>query len=157
MSGLEGQKFTHDVTERLSYYLFAAVSDRRPNYRTAQIEMKETCKKCHTSPRIDAFYKEAESVVGSVNEYVGKADAVMKALREEKLLTPAPMDEPIELLHFDLWHYGGRTAKHGAFMGGADFVQWHGFYEVYSKLRELERMAGEIREKRSREAGADAK
>src|SRR5580704_4743777 len=52
MSGLEGQKFTHDVTERLSYYLFAAVSDRRPNFRTGQTEMKETCKKCHTTPRI---------------------------------------------------------------------------------------------------------
>ena len=37
-------------------------------------------------------------------------------------------------------------------MGGADFVQWHGFYEVVSKLRELERMAGEIREKKAREA-----
>ncbi len=37
MSGLEGQKFTHDVTERLSYYLFAAVSDKRPNYLQCRI------------------------------------------------------------------------------------------------------------------------
>jgi hypothetical protein len=157
MSGLEGQKFTHDVTERLSYYLFAAISDKRPNFQTGQTEMKETCKKCHTSPRIETFYKEAESVVGSVNEYVGKANDLMKKLRDEKLLTPDPMDEPIELVHFDLWHYGGRTAKHGAFMGGADFVQWHGFYEVVSKLRELERMAAEVREKKADEAEPRAK
>jgi len=54
----------------------------------------------------------------------------------------------IELLYFDLWHYGGRTAKHGAFMGGADFVQWHGFYDVYNKMRELDRMAAELRKEK---------
>jgi hydroxylamine dehydrogenase len=127
MSGLEGQKFTHDVTERLSYFLFADVSGKRPNFQFAQTNMKETCNKCHTTGKIDTYYKDAEAVVASTNEAVGKASEIIKKLRAEGLLTPDPMDEPIELLYFDLWHYGGRTAKHGAFMGGADFVQWHGF------------------------------
>ena len=48
-------------------------------------------------------------------------------------------------MHFDLWHYYGRTAKHGAFMGGADFVQWHGFYEINVKLAELKKQAEELR------------
>jgi hypothetical protein len=43
-----------------------------------------------------------------------------------------------------MWHYDGRTAKHGAFMGGADFVQWHGAYELTSKLAELKSRAAEI-------------
>jgi hypothetical protein len=72
----------------------------------------------------------------------------MKKARDEWLLTPDPFDEPIELLYFDLWHYGGRTAKHGAFMGGADFVQWHGFYDVYNKSRELAKMADELRKEK---------
>jgi hypothetical protein len=148
MSGLEGQKFTHDVTERLSYYLFADVSAKRPDFQVAQTNMKETCQKCHTTPRVEAFYKDAEAVLASTNEAVGKAAEVMKKLRADGLLTPDPMDEPIELLYFDLWHYGGRTAKHGAFMGGADFVQWHGFYEVYNKSRELARAADELRKER---------
>ena len=38
---------------------------------------------------------------------------------------------------FDFWHYYGRTAKHGAFMGGADFVQWHGNYELLLHQVEL--------------------
>ena len=46
---------------------------------------------------------------------------------------------------FDLWHYYGRTAKHGAFMGGADFVQWHGNYELVAKSVELRQMAEELR------------
>ncbi len=145
MSGLEGEKFTHDVTERLSYFLFASVSDRRPKFEEGQKNMKAICLKCHTAPRIDEFYKDAEAVVDSTNTLVEEADAIMAGLREDGLLTPEPFDEPIEYLHFDLWHYGGRTAKHGAFMGGADFVQWHGYYEVVSKMTELKKSAEDIR------------
>jgi hypothetical protein len=66
---------------------------------------------------------------------------IVSGLRQEGLLTPEPFDEPIEFVAFDFWHYYGRTAKHGAFMGGADFVQWHGNYEILSHLVELESMA----------------
>ncbi|HEY2092196.1 MAG TPA: hypothetical protein VGJ81_09920 [Thermoanaerobaculia bacterium] len=54
-----------------------------------------------------------------------------------------PFDEPAEFLYFNMWHYDGRTAKHGAFMGGADFVQWHGNYELATKLVELKKAAAE--------------
>lgn len=148
MSGLENLKVTHDTTERLSYWLFAEVSDRRPAAQQGQINMKETCLKCHTRPRVDRFYEEAEAVVESTNGLVREAGDVMAKLREEGLLTPEPFDEPIEFLYFDLWHYFGRTAKHGAFMGGADFVQWHGFYELVNKMAEIRRQAGELRERR---------
>ena len=81
----------------------------------------------------------------------------MKKLRDEKLLTPDPFDEPIEFVHFDLWHYFGRTAKHGAFMGGADFVQWHGFYEMNVKLIEMKKLAEELRAARRENPRARAK
>ncbi|MHB1559566.1 MAG: multiheme c-type cytochrome [Isosphaeraceae bacterium] len=145
MSGLEGQKVTHDVTERLSYWLFAATSEKRPTYAQGQANMKDTCLKCHTTPRIEQYYKDAEAVVASTNALVKQADDLMKGLRDEKLLTPDPFDEPIDYVYFDLWHYFGRTAKHGAFMGGADFVQWHGFYEMNVKLVELKKQAEELR------------
>jgi hypothetical protein len=106
--------------------------------------MKSICLKCHANPGIIKFYSEAERVVRSTNTLVKEAEAVMKRLNDKKLLTPEPFDEPIEYLYFDLWHYGGRTAKHGAFMGGADFVQWHGTYEVVQKLQELKSLAEEI-------------
>jgi hydroxylamine dehydrogenase len=154
MSGLEGQKVTHDVTERLSYWLFAPTSEKRPTYQQGQVNMKETCLKCHTTPRIDQFYKEAEAVLASTNALVEQANGIIDGLRKEKLLTPEPFDEPIEFVHFDLWHYYGRTAKHGAFMGGADFVQWHGFYEMNVKLVELKKQAEELRAAR-REKGEE--
>ncbi len=151
LSGLEGLKTTHDTTERLSFFLFAPVSTRRPNGDRGQIEMKEVCSKCHARSRIDAFYASAERVVAATNEKVKEATAVMDALRAEGRLTPKPFDEPIEFTEFDLWHYYGRTAKHGAFMGGADFVQWHGNYELSRLRNEIDHTAAELR---ARAAGA---
>ena len=145
MSGLEGMKFTHDVTERLSYWLFAPISQKRPGYERGQNEMQETCLKCHTKGIVEKVYAEAETVVEATNAKVNEAKEIMHQLREEGLLTPAPFDEPIEFVYFDYWHYFGRTAKHGAFMGGADFVQWHGNYELLLKLVEMKEMAAELR------------
>jgi len=147
MSGLEGMKVTHDTTERLSWFLFAPVSTKRPNYERGQSEMKEVCLNCHTRPRIDAFFTLAEQVLQTTNEKVQNATAIVATLRKEGRLTPQPFDEPIEFDEFDLWHYYGRTAKHGAFMGGADFVQWHGNYEILLKTVELEHAAAELRSK----------
>jgi hypothetical protein len=152
MSGIEGEAMTHNVGDRLSYYLFEPVSDRRPSYLSKQTAMKTTCLKCHTNPQILKFYGEAQSVVKAANRLVKEADDIMKELREANLLTPEPFDEPIELIHFDLWHYGGRTAKHGAFMGGADFVQWHGYYVVVSKLTELKAAAADLQRTRTQAA-----
>lgn len=152
MSGLEGQGVTHDVTERLSYWLFAEISEKRPTYAQGQAQMKEICLKCHTTGHVDRFYEEAEAVLVDTNRKVAEGMRIVADLRAEGLLTPAPFDEPIEFVAFDFWHYYGRTAKHGAFMGGADFVQWHGNYELEALRVELEEMAREIRE----EHGADA-
>jgi hypothetical protein len=145
MSGLEGLKITHDVTERLSWYLFAPISTKRPNGDQGQIQMKEVCLKCHAKTGIDTFFSNAEKVLLSTNEKVATAMTIVKKLREDGYLTPKPFDDMIEFTEFDLWHYYGRTSKHGAFMGGADFVQWHGNYEMLRLTRELERGAEEIR------------
>src|SRR6185295_11934594 len=99
--------------------------------------------KCHTRVRIDQFYGEAEAVLANTNQTVQQAKAIMDRLYADGKLTKAPFDEPIEYLYFNMWHYDGRTAKHGAFMGGADFVQWHGNYELVSKLTELKHAAAE--------------
>ena len=57
----------------------------------------------------------------------------------------AVLAAPIDFVYFDLWHYDGRTSKHGAFMGGADFVQWHGNYPMLQKTVQLKEMAAELR------------
>jgi hypothetical protein len=151
MSGIGGQKFTHDTSERLSYQLFAAVSKRRPGAVAAQNAMKDVCNTCHAKSRTDRFYAEAESVVADTNRKIEAGLTVVTRLRREGLLTPEPFDEPIEFTAFDFWHYYGRTAKHGAFMGGADFVQWHGNYELLLHQVELEAQAEELERRHARD------
>ena len=43
MSGINGLGITHDPSERLSYYLADAISEKRPNYAAAQAKMKQVC------------------------------------------------------------------------------------------------------------------
>jgi hypothetical protein len=147
MSGINGMKVTHNPGERLSWYLADAVSKQRPNYLAAQTNMKQICNQCHSETLIDRVYTQAEQVVASTNGKVGKSQAVIAALRKDGVLGAKPFQTPIDFLAFDLWHYDGRTSKHGAFMGGADFVQWHGNYELLKKQIQLESMAEELRGK----------
>lgn len=145
MSGLNGLKVTHDPSERLSYYLANAITTKRPNFEQAQENMKQVCNQCHTRPLIDGVYKQAEDVVANTNQKVQTAKDIMDGLRKDDVLTGAPFSNPIDFVYFDLWHYDGRTSKHGAFMGGADFVQWHGNYPIQAKLVELKTTADEMR------------
>lgn len=148
MSGLGDLAPTHDTTTRLSYFLFAPISEPRPNHERNEAEMKDLCNQCHTGDHTDAFYADAEAVLHATNEKVSAAEKIIDDLRAEGLLTPEPFDEKIEFVYFDLWHYYGRTAKHGAYMGGPDYVQWHGNYELLAKTIELEEMAEKIRKEK---------
>jgi hydroxylamine dehydrogenase len=145
MSGLNGQKVTHDPSDRLSYYLADPITKPRPNHDRAQTAMKQVCVQCHTPALIDRVYAEATTVVATTNQKVQAASDIMTALRKDGVLTGAPFTTPIDFVYFDLWHYDGRTSKHGAFMGGADFVQWHGNYPMLARTVEIRAQAEELR------------
>jgi hydroxylamine dehydrogenase len=145
MSGINGLKVTHDPTERLSYWLADPVSKKRPNYAMAQTAMKDVCLQCHTRPVIEKVYSEAEKVVETTNEKVKTAEKIVADLRRDGLLSAKPFQHPIDFKYFDLWHYYGRTIKHGAFMMGADFTQWHGNYPLLVHLTELKALSEEMR------------
>jgi hypothetical protein len=145
MSGINGQKVTHDPSDRLSYYLADPITKPRMNKDRAQAAMKQVCVQCHTMPLIDRVYADAEKVVVSTNEKVQAANDIMTGLRSEGVLAGPPFSTPIEFVYFDLWHYDGRTSKHGAFMGGADFIQWHGNYPMLARTVELKAKAAEMR------------
>jgi hypothetical protein len=150
MSGLNGQKVTHDPSERLSFYLADAITKPRPNSAAAQANMKQICNQCHTKPLIDRVYQQAEEVVKTTNARVQEGLDIMNGLRKDGVISPQPFSQPIDFLYFDLWHYDGRTSKHGAFMGGADFVQWHGNYPMIQKLTELRAQADGLRREHGR-------
>jgi hydroxylamine dehydrogenase len=150
MSGLNGQKVTHDPSDRLSYYLADPITTARPNHDRAQAAMKQMCVQCHTPALIDRVYAEAEKVVTTTNARVQAASDIMTSLRKDGVLSGPPFSQPIDFVYFDLWHYDGRTSKHGAFMGGADFIQWHGNYPMLARSVELKAQADDLRRSHGR-------
>jgi len=118
MSGLNGVGVTHDPSERLSYFLANPITEKRPNYAAAQAKMKQICEQCHTSTVVDRVYEQGEKVVENTNRRVTEAKAIVDGLRKDGTLTGPPFSNEIDFVYFDLWHYDGRTSKHGAFMGG---------------------------------------
>jgi len=134
---------THDHGERLSWYLFASISERRPNWQENQLRMQKVCLQCHNPYFITEFYTDADKATEAVNDWVVESNDILAGLKSKGLLTDAPFDEPFDFVHFDLWHHWGRTTKFGAWMQGPDYSQWHGAYEVLRDLAELQQIAEE--------------
>ena len=143
MSGFGTSGTTHDVGDRLTWYLFAPISDRRPSWQDNKVRMQGVCMECHNQEFLDAFYTAADKATERVNEWVKQSDDMIAPLQAQNLLTAAPFDEPIDYTYFELWHHWGRTAKFGAWMQGPDYSQWHGAYELLSDLAELRQMVDE--------------
>lgn len=137
MSGFGGAGTTHDVGDRLTWFLAAQVSTRRPAWQDNLVRMQSVCLECHNRTFIETFYADADKGVEAVNARVAEADEIIQPLKDQGLLTKEPFDEPIDFTYFENWHHWGRTAKFGMWMQGADYTQWHGAYEMLSDLAEL--------------------
>jgi len=140
MSGFGTVGTTHDVGDRLTWYLFSPISSRRPAWQDNKVRMQGVCLECHNQNFLDEFYSSADLATERVNEWVVESDELMAPLKEQGLLTADPFDEPIDFTYFNLWHHWGRTAKFGVWMQGPDYSQWHGAYEVLHDLAELREM-----------------
>ncbi len=137
MSGFGATATTHDVGDRLTWYLAAPISTRRPAWQDNKVRMQSVCSECHNQNFIAQLYADGDALVEQVNAWVAESDAIVAPLQENGLMTAEPFDEPIDYVYFNLWHHWGRTAKFGAWMQGADYVQWHGAYEMLHERAEL--------------------
>ena len=143
MSGFGPTATTHDVGDRLTWNLAAPISSRRPAWQDNMTRMQGVCSECHNSNFIETFYTDADKAVEQVNAWVVESDEIIQPLKDNDLLTAQPFDEPIDFVYFNLWHHWGRTAKFGTWMQGADYVQWHGAYEILHDRAELIEMVND--------------
>ena len=148
MSGFGATGTTHDIGDRLTWYLFQPISERRPSWQDNQVRMQNVCLECHNENFIDGFYTDFDALVGAINNWVEVSDQMIAPLKEQGLMSPAPFDDRSTSCISSVAPLG-RTAKFGASMQGPDHTQWHGAYEVLKELEELEelvngKLSGEI-------------
>ncbi len=70
ISGFGASGTTHDVGERLTWYLFAPISERRPSWQDNLIRMQGVCLQCHNKNFVADYYQGADAVVVKVNSWV---------------------------------------------------------------------------------------
>jgi hypothetical protein len=145
MSGFGNQGGTHDVGDRLTWFLFAPISTRRPAWQDNATRMQSVCRECHNGSFVGDFYKRADAATESVNAMIKESDQILADARATGRVSKEPFDDPIEFTHFETWHHYGRTAKFGVWMQGADYTQWHGAYEVVKGLAELRHMTADLK------------
>ena len=144
MSGFGTATTTHDVGDRLAWYLFAPQSTRRPDWEANLARMQGVCIACHNQTFVDTYTSAADAATEAINAWVVESDSIIAPMQEAGILTEEPFDQPIDFTHFELWHHWGRTAKFGVWMQGPDYVQWHGAYEILSDLADLRETAAEL-------------
>lgn len=114
--------------------------------------MSMVCLECHGKDFAQSFMDQFDSVVELYNEKFGiPAQKIMMSLYEHGKLTPAPFDETIEFVYWELWHDEGARARHGAAMASPNHTWWEGLYLVgrnfYSKfLPEVRKVGGSLGE-----------
>jgi hydroxylamine dehydrogenase len=136
-SGFGGAATTHKVGERLTWYLFSSISERRPSWQDNLVRMQTVCLQCHNKSFLDDFYAGADKATLQVNSWVKESEQIIQPLKDQKLLSDQPFVDSVQFDQYELWHHYGRTAKFGTWMQGPDYTQWHGAYEVIKRLAEL--------------------
>jgi hypothetical protein len=106
-----------------------ATSDRRRQV------MSKVCIECHSKGFVENYMRQFDDLMELYNEQFAKpAQAIMNALYEKNLLTPAPFDEPIEYTYWRLWHDDGTRARHGAAMMSPQLSSWEGMHRVAQRF-----------------------
>jgi hydroxylamine dehydrogenase len=140
MSGFGTTSTTHDVGDRLSWYLFASVSTQRPDWEANRAKMQSVCRACHNEQFINNMYTKADAATQQVISWVKESNDLVAPLQTQGIINTTNFDEPIDFTYFNLWHYWGRTTKFGVWMQGADYSQWHGAYPLQEAMAELREM-----------------
>lgn len=143
-SGFGGTSTTHKVGERLTWFSFSSISERRPVWQDNLVRMQSVCLECHNKNFIADFYTAADKAVAQVNNWVTQSQQIIQPLIDQKLMVPNQFDQQVVFDQYELWHNYGRTVKYGTWMQGPDYTQWHGAYEVIKRLAELRQTAAEM-------------
>jgi len=72
-SGFGGTSTTQKGEERLTWFSFSSISERRPAWQDKLVRMQSICLECHNKNFIADFYSAADKAVLQVNNWVTDA------------------------------------------------------------------------------------
>ncbi|MBW2525902.1 MAG: hydroxylamine oxidoreductase [Deltaproteobacteria bacterium] len=172
LSGHSGNGWapTHNPRERLSWRLRPVLASRRTassaeegdagvavvdTWQDKRARMREVCLHCHGAATFDGHYQRLDDLVAFVDaKLVAPGQRLVDQLREDRLLSPAAMDEPIEWSWFTLWHQQARRTRMAAAMISPDDAAGRGLAPMARTLQDLQRLAEDARS-RSGPAGGE--
>ena len=142
MSGIGELQTTHNVNERLKWDLMHKKSVIRSGARgdgeKGDKLMRKVCINCHSSSSIDQTRQTLDSAVALYNVYWDEAVKMKKELKEKGLLKKDPWSDGFQELMYYLWHHTGRRARQGTAMFGPDYAHWHGFFQVFQVVKDMQ-------------------
>lgn len=163
MDAINGLNSTHNVSERLSWESQAPWSYRTiwqeekiGTWQEKQERMKTACKACHAPNFVEDYFLVYDLVNLQYNEIrrqfvywtkLYEKKGLIKPLKaktvegKEKQFSNTVLNagwytEASEIM-YNSWHHEGRRFRHGAAMQGADYVQWHGIWELQHNLQKM--------------------
>lgn len=161
MDAAPGVKATHNVSARLSWEAQAPWSyrttwqqDKLGTWQDKQKQMKTVCYNCHAPKFVDEYMLTYDLVNLQYNELrrqflywekLYEAKGLIKPLKatgtdgkevpaSNSVLNASWYTTASELM-YNAWHHEGRRFRMGSAMGGADYVQWHGIWEIQHDLQ----------------------
>ena len=142
MSGIGELETTHNVNDRLKWDLMHKKSVIRSGARgdgeKGDKLMRKVCINCHSSSSIDQTRQTLDSAVELYNTYWAEAVKMKKELAEKGLLKKDAWDDGFQELMYYLWHHTGRRARQGTAMFGPDYAHWHGFFQVFQVVKDMQ-------------------
>lgn len=142
MSGIGELVTTHNVNDRLKWDLMHKRSEIRSGARgdgeKGDKLMRKVCINCHGPSHTDATMQTLDSAVALYNVYWDEAVKMKKDLAAKGLLKKDAWKDGYQELMYYLWHHTGRRAKQGAAMNGPDYAHWHGFFQIFQVMKDMQ-------------------
>lgn len=162
MDAAIGVAGTHNVSERLAWesqapwsYRTVWFQEELGSWKDKRQRMEKVCTNCHISTFVKDYFLAYDLLNLQYNEirrqmiyWTKKAEklGLVISLRAKtaqgeeknfsKLVINAGWIGKVAHNMYHSWHHEGRRHRHGAAMGGADYTQWHGIWELQADLME---------------------
>lgn len=142
MSGIGDLATTHNVQDRLKWDLMHKKSVIRSGNRgdgeKGDKLMRKVCANCHGPTHTDVQRVSLDNMVELYNKQWAAVVKMKKELADKNLLKKDPWKDGFQELAYYLWHHTGRRARMGAAMNGPDFAHWHGTFQMFQLVKDME-------------------